>query len=507
MQHWRIELFGGLCVRCGEHAITRFRSQKTGALLGYLAYYPGRMHPRELLVEALWPGSEPGLGRGSLSTALWSLRRQLEPPGVPLGAMILADRTSVGLNACAVSTDVADFLAAVEAARAAPEPARREHLIRAAELYQGELLAGYYEDWIAPEQRRLAARFRDALARLIPILEGAGELRQAIAYAIRAVEADALCEDSHRELIRLYIAAGQPDRARRQYAVLEATLARELGVAPSEPTRALLQRAAPGSRLGAYLPRRVRPMPPATDSPARAGAAAGRAGEAAGAPPQVRAERSRGGGMPPALTRFVGREAEIEQLGRLLTAGTARLVTVLGPSGMGKTRLAIEAGRRLLDALDGRVWFVPLAEVADSQLVPDAACRVVCPQRRPEEGALEALLLALSGPAALLILDNAEHVLPGTGSLAMDILGQAPGVRCLVTSRQKLGTQGEHLFPLAPLPVPRGRSSPGELLACPSVALFVDRAQAVVPDFQVTRANGAAIARLCAGLEGIPLSL
>src|SRR5262245_45687189 len=108
----RIELLGGLRVRQGDRIITRFRMQKIGALLAYLAYYPDRSHPREVLIEALWPQCDLGAGRSRLSTSLSSLRRQLEPPGVPAGAIIQADRGCVQLNPAAVTTDVAEFAAA-----------------------------------------------------------------------------------------------------------------------------------------------------------------------------------------------------------------------------------------------------------------------------------------------------------------------------------------------------------------------------------------------------------
>src|SRR5205807_4846441 len=112
----RIVLLGGLRIEQGDRVITRFRTQKTGALLAYLAYYRERSHPREQLIELLWPEAELGSGRNSLSIALSSLRHQLEPPGVPHGAILRADRSSIQLNPEAVTTDVAEFEAALRKA-------------------------------------------------------------------------------------------------------------------------------------------------------------------------------------------------------------------------------------------------------------------------------------------------------------------------------------------------------------------------------------------------------
>jgi DNA-binding SARP family transcriptional activator len=105
----RIELFGGLCVQQGDRGITRFRTQKTASLLAYLAYHLQQAHPREVLAELLWQEHTPKSGRLNLNTALHSLRKQLEPPGVPSGAVILSDRFAVQLNPDAVTVDVAEF--------------------------------------------------------------------------------------------------------------------------------------------------------------------------------------------------------------------------------------------------------------------------------------------------------------------------------------------------------------------------------------------------------------
>jgi len=163
---WQIELFGGLRARCGERVVERFRTQKTGALLGYLALHADRMHSREVLVELFWPGAGSDPGRNSLSTCLWYLRRELCSASPATEDVILADRAAVGLRSEAISTDVQEFASAVEHGRAAQGEERLASLTRAADLYAGEFLRGYYEAWIVAEQRRFAELFHEALTGL-----------------------------------------------------------------------------------------------------------------------------------------------------------------------------------------------------------------------------------------------------------------------------------------------------------------------------------------------------
>jgi DNA-binding SARP family transcriptional activator len=153
---WHIELLGRLRVTQGDRIITRFRARRTGALIAYMAYHLHRPHPREELIELLWPETERHSGRGRLSRELTSLRRQLEPPGVPAGAVIVADHANVQLNPAACVTDVMEFEAALQAAtRANGDEERIARLIKAAELYGGALLPGQFEDWVLTERQGL----------------------------------------------------------------------------------------------------------------------------------------------------------------------------------------------------------------------------------------------------------------------------------------------------------------------------------------------------------------
>ncbi len=263
-ERWRIELFGGLCARRGQRTITQFRTQKAAALLAYLAYFHRNTHPREVLIDKLWPECSLEAGRSRLSVELHSLRRQLEPPGVPAGAIIIADRSAVGLNATAVSIDVAEFEKALRAAKSAGAAERARLLADAVELYHGELLPGYYDDWVLTERQPLQESFFHALRQLLGHLERAGEIGQALHYAQRGVAIDPLREEVHRDVMRLYAALDQPDAALRQYRELERLLQQDDAV-PSAATRDMARRIE--LRLahptGTALPPSPAPSPPA----------------------------------------------------------------------------------------------------------------------------------------------------------------------------------------------------------------------------------------------------
>ena len=534
---WRIELFGGLCVKSSDRVLTRFRTHKTGALLAYLAYYRQQPHSREVLIELHWPEDASESGRHSLRMALSSLRRQLEPPGVPSGAVIIANRFSVQLNPAAVTTDVAGFGAALQSAAQAPSDTERvRYLAEAVELYRGELLLGYYEEWMLPEQRRLEELFFEALGRLITHLEGSGDLHRALDYARRGVSADPLREEAHRDLMRLYAAVGQHDAALQQFHELERLLKEKLGAAPSVATRALARQISESvPKVGTTLAVSSKQL-----SAGRKQKAKGKRQKAEGGDttkprtqnlkpaPLPLTARQLTGNLPLQFTRFFGREEEIAQLREMLRSPETRLVTLTGPGGSGKTRLAIEAAGRLREAFEGGVWFVSLVDISDARLMMETVRDALRLPRSPDVELLEQVVESLSRRPSLLVLDNMEHllengkwkmengerqgqtsssILHSPFSILQTLLARVPTLKVLVTSRQRLDLAGEREFAVHPLPTPNGPDTPERLTGCASVQLFVDRAQAVRPDFQVTKRNAAAVAELCDRLEGIPLAL
>ncbi|MBC7806723.1 MAG: hypothetical protein H7145_11280, partial [Akkermansiaceae bacterium] len=153
---WRIELFGGLRAYSGDHAITRFQTYKTGALLAYLAYFRGRNHPREELINILWPDVDPTAARNRLSQALVWLRPRLEPSQADRNSVLCTDRHHIGLHQEAVQTDSAQLEIAIQSLSGASPHDQINGLRSAIDPYRNELLTGFYEDWIFPERQRFA---------------------------------------------------------------------------------------------------------------------------------------------------------------------------------------------------------------------------------------------------------------------------------------------------------------------------------------------------------------
>lgn len=213
--------------------------------------------------------------------------------------------------------------------------------------------------------------------------------------------------------------------------------------------------------------------------------------------------------LPQRLTSFIGREAEIVAMKRLLAQ--ARLVTLTGPGGCGKTSLAVEIGRAMADTSgfkDG-IYLVELAPLTDPALLAQSILLALGIEGNRERAAAETLLSFVGNKQALLVLDNCEHLIDTTARLVEGLLRACPNLRVLVTSRERLNIPGEILYAVLALAFPNPQLLP-DLAALPrfaAIQLFVERSQMVVSDFQLTAQNAAAVAQICARLDGIPLAL
>lgn len=223
-------------------------------------------------------------------------------------------------------------------------------------------------------------------------------------------------------------------------------------------------------------------------------------------PPEAGPALSPAARLPRQLTSFVGRSRELAQLTRALE--DHRLVTACGPGGAGKTRLALEAAHQLRERYPDGVFLVELAEVSDPSLVPGTVAAAAGIPERPELGVTTTLLEALSDARTLLVLDNCEHLLDACAELAFTLLEGCPRPQVLATSREPLQVPGEVVLRLPPLPRPPlsgGPSDPTRLASYDAVRLFLDRAETFNPGFVLGPQNAAAVARVCALTEGIPL--
>ncbi|MBC7808803.1 MAG: AAA family ATPase, partial [Akkermansiaceae bacterium] len=423
---------------------------------------------------------------------------------LPAGGVFGADRQSVWLLPGAFSTDVAAFDAGVRAPRApSGDTEQIASIIEAAlTLYAGPLLPGICEEDAAlfREQQRLAGAYEDALRRVVALHESAGRFPNAVAHARRLLGLNPADEETCARLLRLFARTGEREAALRT--VSSFTRRHRDAHGGNSPSNMLQQ-------LAHAVPAREPAVPPAVAvAPTSAG----------------------GARLPLPLTRYFGRENERTFLLDRLQGRHSRLVSLLGPGGCGKTRFALELGRRFESDESGsgirverRAFFIPLEPVARARQIIPAVYRVIQQQDEAREDgtALRTMLARLLQECAehpLLILDNCEHLAGDPEMLAViaDLLARVPSLSLLATSRRPLCLEGEQTFPLSPLATPPSsaesgsstRSTPDELLEhYASVQMFVDRVCNVRLDFRLTRQNQSAVALLCARLEGLPLAI
>ncbi len=272
----RIEMLGGLQLAYAAHAgeeprvVSRFATRKTASLLAYLACHLKQpAHPRELLADMLWPEARTEAGRASLRAALASLRRQLEPPGVLSGSVLIADRFAVRLNPLTVATDTAEFEAALKALapinktfltdafflrdKTAGE-ARLDRLTRAVALYRGDLLPGFYEAWILGERERLRNHYLAALREIATLARHMRDWNCALENARKWVAANRLDEEAQQALIRALADAGNTEAALQQYARMEQLWQEELTTARMPSRAALSSPSGNRSNMAATVP-------------------------------------------------------------------------------------------------------------------------------------------------------------------------------------------------------------------------------------------------------------
>jgi len=482
----QVYLFGHLRVLVDGQPAKFAGLPKTLPLWAYLLLRRDKPISRDSLAFTLWPDIPEADARSNLRRHLHDLRRAL-PRADGGAAWLLSDSGSVQWNpATGCWLDVAEF------ERLSEFP---ERLADALALYAGDLLEGLYDDCLFFDRERLRNQYFANLARLIAQCRGRGELTRAMAYAQQALARDPLREDMARDLISLRYAASDRAGALQEYRRIERTLSEELGVLPMPETVALYEqiRTGAGERPAAAteIPVEVEPS------------SASRTGE----PPHS---------LPGQLTAFIGRERELAALHELLCpaagAGAARLITLTGAGGTGKTRLALEAAARLLHDTPERfpdgAFFVTLSPLEDLAFVPQAIAQVLGVQGTGGRSLLDSLKDCLLAKRLLLILDGFERVVAATPVLT-DLLAAAPGVTALVTSRAVLRAYGEHEFPLAPLPLPDldRLPAPEELAGYPAIGLFIERARAANPAFALTPGNAATVAEICVRLDGLPLAI
>jgi predicted ATPase/DNA-binding SARP family transcriptional activator len=439
------------------------RKQRT--LLALLLLNAGEVVPRDRLIEDLWHGKPPPAAEATLRSYLSRLRslvgERLERRAAGYSLAVEPGE----LDAIRFERHVAESREALAQER----PAEAAHrLAEALALWRGDPYADFlYEPFAQTEIARLSELRLEALEERVEAELLLGRHEGLVAELERLVAEHPLRERLCRQLMLALYRCGRQAEALTAFRRARDLLASELGLEPGEELRRLQQ---------AVLRQDV-----ATVSPS-------------------------GGwhNLPAPLSSLIGRERELEDLERLL--GEVRLVTVTGIGGVGKTRLALAAGRRAVERVE-RVCFVDLSGVRDPALVLYALAEALGIPESRDHPLLDTVIGYLRSTDVLLVLDNCEHVWEACPELVERLLAGAPTLQVLATSRERLGVRGEVDYALAPLSVPGNESGPEELAAFASVRLFLERAAAARADFASTPEAVTTVAHICRDLDGIPLAI
>ncbi|MGV3614278.1 MAG: AfsR/SARP family transcriptional regulator [Fimbriimonas sp.] len=473
MARWRIRLCGGLAVQVDGRSIERFETRRVAALLAYLALHPERGHDRDRVAELLWPGEDVEPQRARFRQALASLRKTLDDGQ---STLIQADRVQVRLNPSEAEIDILEFRRHLEKLPTETGSGRIAVLHEAIALEGRDIVPEIPDEWAQAERSAHRDRLCKTILDLATALEEADRPDEAANALSRLRVIDPLREDGAREAVRLLAKASRFGDAAQTAAEYETTLRSQLGVSPSPEFLALADKVRRVSNRRAAsvlqetpgtieLPTTVRTAPPLKSN------------------------------LRPALTPIFGREGDLATIEALLDEDYVRLVTLHGPGGIGKTRLAHELALRARERFDDAVWLIPLAHIQDPGLVLPTVLDAIGAARGTRS---ETELIAghLQDRPVLLVLDNLEQFSDVAAEPIQRLLEDCPSVKVVATSRHLLGVGFETVHGVGPLSAADEEDSPG-------VRLFLERARRQSP----TLSYSPEVAELCRQLEGIPLAI
>ncbi|MFC4455206.1 ATP-binding protein [Deinococcus sonorensis] len=432
-------------------------SRKLTVLLAYLLLEPGR-HTREDLAGLFWPDSEPEVARSALRTLLSQLRR------------LLPDRLHVEgplVDLRLHPQDTVDVLCDGPAPSDLP-------FLQGLEVEEGEL-----RDWLSAMRTHLQVQQRTRLQQAARHLEEQGQLAEARQFTERWFELDRTDEDATQMLMTLAHRFGSASQVQATYERHRHALAQEVDAQPSDRVQTLL------TQLRTPLPYR--------------------AAEPKGSGLPERRLYFRFPTMPGRIRSFVGRQTELAQLHRLLEHG-ARLLTLLGMGGIGKTRLALELAFGLSEHYRDRVAFVPLESLQDPGDLPRVILTALGQEVSRTGDLLQQLIHLLDVRPSVVVLDNFEHLMDGA-EIVECLLTACPELRLIVTSREALNLQQEHLFPVLGLQQRPPDQQSEQAGPSEAVQLWLQRARQVRSDFQLTDATRPYVEQLCQRVGGAPLGI
>ncbi|MGB3634473.1 MAG: BTAD domain-containing putative transcriptional regulator, partial [Rubrobacteraceae bacterium] len=478
-----IRMLGGFRVSAGSHDIEHqaWRLRKSASLVKLLALQPqNRMH-RERVMDLLWPGSNAKNAANNLHRTLYEARKTLEPSNPSTGHLQLRDEYIALSPEVELWTDVDAFREAATVARNTGEITAYKQAI---DSYKGELLPDdRYEEWAEEPRRELAVLRRDLRMELAALYEESGEYRMSVVTLEEALAEEPSREEIHASLMRLYALTGRRSKALDQYENYRRIAEVGKGGLETSEIEALHKRVLAGE-LTPPKTLHTRPSSSETVNP---------------------------NNLPVSRTSFIGREREIREIKDLLEK--TGLLTLTGVGGAGKTRLALEAARELLELYPDGVWMVSLAPIAAPALVPRTAASVFGLREQPHRSPEEILVTSLQQKDLLLVMDNCEHLVGAAAGLAETLLDGCPHLKILATSRELLGIEGEVIWSPPPLSLPNSHreldteSLVEEVRESESARLFADRASQRDTSFSLTPENAGSVAKICRKLDGIPLAI
>lgn len=477
-----LHFFGGFNVAYSGKPLTGFATDKVRALLVYLVLENDRPHRRESLASLFWPEQPEERARQSLRQALSNLRQVLAEQ-IP-APFLNVTNTDVQMSAQAeVWTDVQAFRALLresrEHAHTCPENClpclRRQEQI--ANLYTGEFLSGFglpdsqpFDEWLLLTRENLQIEAVQTLAALAEYEERRGQFSAARQYALRQVRFEPWREEAHAQVMRLLAYEGQRSAALAQYVACCRALQAELGLEPTQSTRLLAEQIRNAS-LPAPKPSPLPPTPPAS---------------------------------------FIGREKEQAELAELLANPSCRLLTVLGPGGVGKTRLALQVALDHAGLYRHGIHFVHLAAVSDRAAALLMLAEKLGLQAAPGADLRKLVCESLGQRQMLIVLDNFEQLVSESEAWS-EFFRCAGGTKWLVTSREKLRLREEWVYPLDGLPLADSPqpASPlnGQRPPAAALALFAERAIQADRCFELTPERIPAVLDICRMVEGLPLGV
>ena len=462
-------MLGSFEVRTDDGVFADVPGARLRGLLIALALEPGHAVPKATLVDWIWGERPPSEAANALQRLVSRLRKAL-PEGLVEG-----QTDGYRLRVEPDDVDAVRFERLVGQARHAEDPRRVRLLREALALWRGAAM----QDVGLTD----SAAFDAAVTRLeglrLTAMEDRFDAEISLGHGVELVPelTDLVAAHPVRErlvaaLMRALVAAGRDTEALLVYQRTREALADALGVDPS-PELSALHVALLRGELG-------------------------------------RREESRKTNLRAELTSFVGKDADVAAVRELIAEH--RLTTVIGPGGSGKTRLATETARSLLGDLPDGAWLVELASIGASDDVAQSTLaalglRDALLGGAPNADPMDRLIAAIRERAALLILDNCEHVIESAAAFAHRVLGECKRLRVLATSREPLGITGEALWLVEPLALPEGDASPGEIESSPAVQLLRDRASAVRKDLATDARTLSNMVRVCRALDGMPLAI